>query len=403
MKRETLKSLLHRFYPEWDESVLEVRKKLGFSFAFSDKERWDWFATGKHIEVREYAEQEMAALKLPAELAEYWVCCFYSNYQRPSGAKELTAVKGPPFLEIPCPSSFLGEDWTASIEKKRSEFMIKHGLESHEELIRWFWNLKVAGEVGAIGLDEVKKLDLPECYAMAWVCCFLPQGARWMADRAIPVLERCPQFAYWRQFTCTGQYQRAHVKAYPFVIDWSEGADEKYRESATMWDLQERGIDLGIQSDSHGNIRMTLSWPPGLVRLNELRQAVEYAQHYYQKRLRPKEQTPLRAIVEQFIHRAKVIPVDQRKESAQIRYKSGEATFDQLLCEEALSPEVQRRYKEYSSLYRKSPAHKSSALKNIRLLRKEVYDRVRSWVIDTGQLPKVPKHPPWWSDVLPIP
>ena len=171
-----------------------------------------------------------------------------------------------------------------------------------------------------------------------------------------------------------------------------------------MWDLQERGINLGIQSDSLGNIKITLSWRPELVRVDELRKAVEYAQRYYHERPGFKQRTtPLRTLTEQFVHRAKVIPSDQRKRSAQIRYQTREATFEQLLCEEALTPAVQKQYQEYSLSYRQSPARRQSALEQIRLLRKEVYDRVRSWLIETGQLPKVQKHPPWWSEVLPQP
>lgn len=402
MRRETLQNLLHSFLPEWDTSVIETRGKLGFSSDLGPEESWDWFASGKHIEVRNSAYQTMKELRLPEELAEYWICCFYGNYRQPNGMMDVTAIKGPPFLRISCPSSFLGEDWTASIDRARSKLIRKHRLKEDSDLIRWFWNLDAASEVGTVALDEVRNLHLPESYAMAWVCCFLPQGAKWMANRAIPVVERFAQFADWRQFVCTSDYPKGRVRAYPFVIDWSEGADEKYRESTTMWDLQERGMNLSMNSDSSGNITMTLTWRPELVRVDELRKAVEYAQRYYHEQPGLKAQTaPLRTLAEQFVHRAKVIPFHQRKQSAQMRYQSGEATFEQLLCEEALSPEVQRRYQEYSSIYRRSPAREGSALRQIRHLRKEVYDRVRSWLIETGQPPSVQRHPPWWLEILP--
>jgi len=403
VKKETLQNLFHRFFPEWEASILESRENLGFSFNLVQQEHWDWFASGKHIEVRNSAYQKMKDLRLPNELAEYWICCFYSNYLRKNGMMDLAAVKGPPFLEFTCPSSFLGESWEASIQKVRSELIKKHELKSGGDLVRWFWNPDGAGEVGTVALHEVKSLNLPESYAMAWVCCFLPEGAKWMANRTIPVFERFPQFADWSKFICTNAYQRRRVRAYPFFIDWSEGADEKYRESPTMWDLQERGMNLGMESDPFGNIRLTLSWRPELVRVDELRKAVEYAQRYYHELPGLKRQTtPLRTLTEQFVHRAKVIPFDQRKRSSQLRYRSGEATFEQLLCEEALTPEVQKQYKEYVSMYQSS-ARRYAATKQIRLLRKEVYDRVRSWLIETGPLPKVQKHPPWWSEVLPQP
>ena len=170
-----------------------------------------------------------------------------------------------------------------------------------------------------------------------------------------------------------------------------------------MWDLQERGIALSPETDSIGNIIMNLSWRPELVQVNELMQAVEYAQRYYHERLRPRHKSPLRTLTEQFIHKAKVIPTDQRKLSASHRFTSGETTFEQLLCEEALTPEVQNEYQKYSSLYQKSPANMKTALKEIRFLRKKVYDRVRGWLLGSNQVPKVERRPSWWSEVLPKP
>lgn len=404
MRRETQQNLLHRFLPEWDASILKARKQLGFSFDLGEQRRWEWFAEGKHAQVKQCAQERVRALDLPAELAMYWICCFYSDYHKPERAPDLAAVKGPPFLKMGCPSSFLGKGWMASIEKMRSELASKHGLKGDGDFVIWFSSMESASQLGVLALAEVKNLGLPATYAMAWVCCFLPDGAKWMANRAAPVLESFPQFADWRQFICTGQHEQIRVRAYPFVIDWSEGADKKYRQSITMWDLQERGIDFGWQADPSENVRMSLTWRPELVRVDELRKAVEYAQNYYHQRLEPQQKTaPLHSLVQQFVHRAKVIPSDQRKRSAQLRYQLGEVTFEQVLCEEALTPEVQKEYQQHLSLYQESPARGSSALRQIRRLRKQVYDRVRSWLVEEGSLPKVQQHPPWWSEVLPRP
>ena len=122
-----------------------------------------------------------------------------------------------------------------------------------------------------------------------------------MANRAMPVLERFPHFVDWRQFICTGQYERRRIRVYPFVIDWAEGADKKFYESTTIWDLHERGMNLGIESDSIGNITMILSWRPELVGIDELKKAVEYAQRYRHNLPRLKQQTtPLRTLIGQF-------------------------------------------------------------------------------------------------------
>ena len=148
---------------------------------------------------------------------------------------------------------------------------------------------------------------------------------------------------------------------------------------------------------------MTLSWRPELVGIDELRKAVEYAQRYLHKLPGLKQQTtPLRTLIGQFKDRAK-IPLDQRKRAAQVRYQAGEATFEQLLCEEALTLKVQQQYQKHSLTYQRSPARRDSALKQIRLLRKKVYDKVRSWLTEIDRSPKVGRHPPWWSEVLPQP
>ena len=102
------------------------------------------------------------------------------------------------------------------------------------------------------------------------------------------------------------------------------------------------------------------------------------------------------------MHKAKVVPADQRKRAAQLRYQAGQATFEELLCEEALTPEFQKQYQEYVLKFGK-PAYKGAVLREIRLLRKKVYDRVRLWLIETENSPTAPRRPPWWSQVLPSP
>lgn len=136
MHKQTLQSLLHFYFPEWDESIMENREKLGFSFNLRGKESWDLFAEGKHLQVRDCASQEITSLGLPDELAEYWVCCFYSDYYRINGVINLPELKGPPFQELCCPASFLGKEWEKSINKTRAEFMSKYGLVEEKDLER---------------------------------------------------------------------------------------------------------------------------------------------------------------------------------------------------------------------------------------------------------------------------
>lgn len=171
-----------------------------------------------------------------------------------------------------------------------------------------------------------------------------------------------------------------------------------------MSDLTERGMDLGSITDAAGNVEMSLTWHPEVVGLKDLRKAVEFAQRYYHDRLKHKDQpSPLQRLVDRFAQRAKVGLPEDRVLAAQTRYAEGEATFEQLLCEEALTPEVQDRYKEYAAGCGKESAQRESSLRAIKALRKEVYDRVRSWLVETGLSTNVQRKPPWWKEVLPDP
>lgn len=409
MRRETIQNLLHKYYPEWDASVLRARIELGFSFSLSPEQCWDWFVGSKHTEVRQRSRSEVEALKLPVEsglyggLVQYWVCCFYSDY-KPTGVVDLKAIKGPPYLVLGCPSSGVGEEWKLSIDKARSELVAEHQFADLYDLAGWFWLGKGAIEVGERALRTVGALGLPESHAMAWLCCFLPNGTKYMAPRSVPVLDRFPQFADWNHFRCSSQPVDSRPRAYPFVVDWAEGADEEYRESTTMWDLTERGMDLGSIIDAAGNIRMSLTWHPDLVGLEDLRMGVAFAQRYYRQTLRTKDHpAPLQKLVDEFGQRAKAGLPEDRVLAAQARYAKSEATFEQLLREEALTPDVQDRYKGYLASCGKNSALRESSLTKIKLLRKEVYDRVRWWLAGTGPIPKVQRRPPWWKEVLPDP
>ncbi len=409
MKRETMQVLLHCYYPEWDASMSRARTELGFSFSLSPEECWDWFATGKHAEVSRRSRTEVERLGLPAEpgwyggLVQYWVCCFYSDYKS-ARAADLEAIKGPPYLVLGCPSTTLGDDWKTSIDEARSGLLAKHQFADLYDLAGWFWEGKGSIEVGAKALEVMRGMGLPESYAMAWLCCFLPDGTKYMASRSAPVLDRFPQFAHWREFRCSGQRADRRPRAYPYVVDWAEGADKKYRESTTMWDLTERGMDLGCTIDASRNIQMSLTWHPELVGLDDLRMGVKSAQRYYRDRLRSKGQaTPLQGLVDGFAQRAKAGVPGQRVMAVRALFASGEATFEQLLREEALTPEVQNRYREYAAACGKTSAQRQPSLRRIRQLRKEVYNRVRWWLAETGLSPRVERHPRWWKEVLPDP
>ena len=108
MKKETLQNLLHQFFPKWDESIIKGRKELSFSFDLDGRQCWDWFVSGKHMDVRQLARREVENLRFPAQLAEYWVCCFYSNYHEPNGTMNLKKNKRAAFSGDTMPLVILG-------------------------------------------------------------------------------------------------------------------------------------------------------------------------------------------------------------------------------------------------------------------------------------------------------
>ena len=171
MNPQTLQRLVHGHLKGWDDSVIQARQNLGYSFDKSPAERWEWAVSGNYPKVYERAEEVIRDLDVPDGFAYYWCCCFFSDYLGEDGHKTLTEVKGQPFLEVACPSESSGFEWTSSIMKGSDE------LATHTEedtRIGWLHLQGGCRELGKIGSQEVKRLGLPQPYCLLWLCCTLP-------------------------------------------------------------------------------------------------------------------------------------------------------------------------------------------------------------------------------------
>ena len=115
MHPDTLQRLLHNYLPDWNQSILQGRQDLGFSFDLGPQRNWEWVAAGKYAQAIDLAPEKVLELQLPRELAFYWVCCFFSDCVNMTGFNDLPQVKGPPFPEITCPQDTLGSSLKQSI------------------------------------------------------------------------------------------------------------------------------------------------------------------------------------------------------------------------------------------------------------------------------------------------
>lgn len=120
MASTALERVLHYKCQEWSDSIRTARSAVGFFFDLSDEELWQWLVSGGHARVREIAAREVRRLGTE-EFYEYYLCCFYSRYELPSGTIDFEAIQGPPWFIFRCPAATYGSEWQESIESARAE------------------------------------------------------------------------------------------------------------------------------------------------------------------------------------------------------------------------------------------------------------------------------------------
>jgi len=231
MADTTLERVLHQKCPEWDNSIRAARSACGFSFKLSDGEIWEWLVSGGHARVRKVATTEVQKLRVE-EFYEYYLCCFYSDYELSGGTIDFEAIQGPPWVSFSCPVATHSSKWRESIENAQAALYSKLGLAPPQdskavsgEFLSWFFYNGGANEVAELALEHMGKLGMEDINSVLWVCCLLPPGAKYMVSKSAILLERFPYLMEWDQFgaLCESNPIRRRVRAYPSHIDWNEG------------------------------------------------------------------------------------------------------------------------------------------------------------------------------------
>ena len=92
MEAETYQRALH-LWPEWEESILNSRRALGYLPTWPVEEAVAWIETNYAEKIRPRARAELLRMELPANLRTYWEDCFYCNYLRADGSVDFNKIR----------------------------------------------------------------------------------------------------------------------------------------------------------------------------------------------------------------------------------------------------------------------------------------------------------------------
>jgi len=288
MASTALERVLHQKCPEWGDSVRTARSAVGFSFKLSDGEIWQWLVSGGHARVREVAVTEVRKLGVE-EFYDYYLCCFYSDYELSSGTIDFEAIQGPPWISFSCPATAYNSKWQESIVSARMALHCKLGLAPAPDInavsgdfLSWFFYGGGADEAAKSALEHVNKLGMEDINSVLWVCCLLPPGAKYMVSRSAILLKRFPHLMEWNQLgaSCESNPVRRRVRAYPSHIDWNEGAPPPTHLPILP---QKSGIHYKIESGA--KMTLGIAWDPLIATSQaDLCEAVRALQRYYEYR-----------------------------------------------------------------------------------------------------------------------
>ena len=293
MAEKALENVLHYKCPEWNGSIRSARAEVGFSFDLRGRQLWEWLVSGGHTKVLEVTGREVTKLGTE-EFYKYYLCCFYSDYERPGGTIDFGAIKGPPWVKLKCPATQFGEDWQKAIQNAREyidrKLGQKEGLSSGKssgEFMSWYIGDRGCDEVAKYAIQQVRQLGMKEENALLLVCCMLPVKVKWLVDKSGTMFKRFPQLMDWEHFalTCPNRIARRRVRAYPSGIDWSEGVKPPDNFPILPSKL---GIHCQIASDADSRLTLSVAWDPLIVTgVKEVKEAIEYLRKYYKKYYEP--------------------------------------------------------------------------------------------------------------------
>ena len=265
MAETAIERVLHYKCPEWGDSVRSARSEVGFSFELQDDELWKWLVSGGHEKVKEVANREVRKLGVE-EFIDYYLCCFYSNYEKPGRIFDLNKIKGPPWVTIKCPVTKFGADWHSSIQNTRES--IDHKLGQKDGLasgritntfLSWYFQGGGAEEIAELAINEVQRLGMEAVNSLLWVCCLPPEEVYRMVDGSGLLYSRFPQLMDWDrcELKCPKRTLRRRLRAYPGGVDWSEGISRPDSFPNTR-----PGIHGQVNSDANSRLSLSVSWDP---------------------------------------------------------------------------------------------------------------------------------------------
>lgn len=287
MAKTALERVSHYKCPEWNDSIRSARSEVGFSFDLQNQALWEWLVSGGHTSVREITDRETRNLNVE-EFFEYYLCCFYSDYERPDGTFDFETIKGPPWVELECPATRFGKYWQQSIQNARRRIDRNLGYKdelakgkTYGEFLRWYFSGGGAEEIAELAINEVQRLGMEEVNSLLWICCLSPVKVYRMVDRSRLLYNRFPQLMDWDSFglKCPNREVRRRVRAYPTGVDWSEGVQPS-REFPFL--PTRLGIHHEIMIDAGSRPMLSVTWDPLIVTSEkELAAAARDLQRYY--------------------------------------------------------------------------------------------------------------------------
>ncbi|MFC1870812.1 hypothetical protein ACFLYF_00180 [Chloroflexota bacterium] len=337
MAEKAIERALHYKCPEWASSVRSARDEVGFSFDLRGHRLWDWLVSGGHMRATEIAEREV--IKLGAEdLFEYYLCCFYSDYERPGGTIDFEAIRGTPWVTLKCPAAGYGEEWRQSIQKAREDIDRKLGHKdglakgkTYRDFLSWYFEGGGADEIAELAVIEVERLGMGDVNSLLWFCCLSPTGVYRLVDRSGLFYNRFPQLMDWDRFAlkCPNRAVRSRSRAYPGGIDWGGGVIRP-----DSFPIQRLGIHCQTNSDAHSKLTLTVSWNPLIVTgATEVVAAVRDLQRYYEIVCKPRLIGNMPGILEKLIKQTRK---GGRPQWGVLQDKIA-LEFDRLINEEGLS------------------------------------------------------------------
>jgi len=257
-------------------------------------------------------------------------------------------------------------DWHETIDNARENLGYTPG-QSAQQIDKWQWDNY--GKLWTRAEQVMKALRLPQSLKYYWICCF---------------------FADFRNSDGSVNFDTIYD-----VITGSKGEKRKifpWLEPEVWYPAQAYQQELKIPDEYIHAMPFKIEGTMQLLDWDSLKEGIRQVSAI-SKLLKKRDIHPLTHHIMRAKELTKLI-VRDRQARVTARFRSGEATFDDLLSEEWQSPQVQdeleRLKKEYGIDFKYSGQENK--------LKKRVYNRIRNLLIRNGLSPGKPKTN-WWESV----